>query len=116
LSYDFHLLKLRKPAGCLTDLTVEHVVQGDWYAAWREILRARFPGFLWNEDSDGLRGRATEQGMGRFEVSLRRDADFTSVIVRGSFHADRCAAIQELAAALGATAFDVQTGQALPPT
>jgi hypothetical protein len=54
-----------------------------------------------------------------YAAGLRRTVsgsgnDFTNIFVHGSFHADQRAAIQALAAALDATAFDIQTGLALP--
>ncbi len=114
MSYDFMLLRLRKPAARLNDLAKEQVVQGDYHEAWREILRARFPRIEWEETADTMRGQDPDASA-RFDISLRRDDDFTNLFVHGSFHADQRAAIQALAAALDATAFDVQTGLALPP-
>jgi hypothetical protein len=113
MSYNYHLLRLRRPASCLNDLTDEHLAFGDWYEAWREILRASFPAFSWSETSETMRGRSLDGP--RFEISLTRDAAFTNVIVSASFHSDQQEAIKALAAALGATAFDVQTGLALSP-
>lgn len=65
MSHDYHLLRLRKPAGCLNDLTQDHVVRLDWYEEAREILRSTFTGFRWNETSSDLRGYAAEPGAGR---------------------------------------------------
>lgn len=65
MSHDHHLLRLRKPAGCLNDLTPDHVVHLDWYEEAREILRSTFTGIRWNETSSDLRRYAAEAGAGR---------------------------------------------------
>lgn len=114
MSYDFMLLRLRRPAARLNDLAKEHVVHADDYEAWRDVLRARFPRIEWRESADTMRGQDPDVSA-RFEIALRRSDDFTHLFVHGSFHADQRAAVQALAAALDATAFDIQTGLALPP-
>jgi translation initiation factor IF-1 len=49
------LLRLCRPAGCLNDLTQDHVVRDDWYEEAREILRSTFPGLRWNETAVRVR-------------------------------------------------------------
>lgn len=113
MSYDYHLLRLSAAASCLNDLDESCVVAEDWYATGSALLRQHFPEILWQDEAQGLHGSGNHLGMGRLDISLSEYAGITSVMVNGSLHNDQRALVQRLAIILSATAFDIQTGQAL---
>ena len=112
MSYDYLLLRVQEPARSLNDLTQEMVSAKDWYDEGREILRSTFPEFHWTEDAMRTHGDGNHLGTVRLDVVLARAA-ITHVFVHGSSHADQREFVRRVSAALGTTAFDVQTAQAL---
>lgn len=113
MSYDYQLLRLRAAAGSLNELDEAGVHTEDWRAEAAAALRARYPDFDWREDAQGLRGDGAGLGQGRFELVLLRDQGCTTLMVHGSHHADQRALVSEIAALLGAAAFDLQSGRRL---
>ena len=114
MSYDYVVFRTKSPIRCLNETgDGSVVVAGSWLEEADEILRREFGELHWSREGERVVGDGLHLGIGRFEVSADFERGYTMVHVQGSHHANQTSLVRKIAQALSATAFDVQTGEAL---